>query len=324
MNDNKKIVLIGAGGIGYRHFQSLMDISFPIELVVVDLNKNALERVKSYASANIHKPVQLTCFQDTNSLPAIIDVLIIATSSLVRFKLFKDIVETSDVKNIIFEKFLFPQTSEYDHAFKILREKKIHAFVNTPCRLYPGYITLKEKLNGINYLNVYVSGSNWGLACNIIHTIDVIAYLTDSCNVLISDGTMLDNSLLKSKRDNYIEFTGRMYCQLENSANIILDSESTGESIYKTTIYAEDTIYTISETEQRISITKKGITITQEFPVYYQSQLTARVVEDLILNHTCGLTKYEYSMQWHISLLNAFLKKYNSIIDKDQTICPIT
>lgn len=318
------IVLVGVGGVGYRHFQSLMDLTREINLVLVDKSDEALNRAKAYIGEINNAKIKVMLQNDMEGLPSLIDVLIIAISSMARRDIFERIVNKSQVRFVIFEKFLFPSPEDYEAVKKLLKQKGISAYVNTPCRLYPGYIELRKRLKGMQHIDVLVSGSNWGLACNIIHTIDMLDFLMDSPGGLVCDSTLLDDMIHESKRNGYIEFTGRMNCWLGDSASIILDSEKTGDSIGKTTIYAGDTIYTISETEQTMVVSTKGVSTIELFPIFYQSKLTSQVIKDLLDTGKCGLTRYERSAQWHLALLNAFMEKYDSVTGEKHDMCPIT
>lgn len=320
-----RIVLIGVGGIGFRHFQSLMtDRKHELHLTLVDVDKSALLKAEEYEAQNINNFIKVDYVEDIALVQGAIDVAIIATSSMVRRKIFEELTSRAEVKNVIFEKFLFPKMIDYQEVKQILDIKKIRAFVNCPCRLYPGYVSLKEELRNVNHLDVGCTGSNWGMACNVIHTIDVLGFLLDSYDTLMVDASMLDEEVIEAKRKGYIEFTGRLMCELGNKANIVFDSDKTGETPFKFTIYAGDKIYTILEEQRKMLISHKGECRECDFPIYYQSQLTATVIDELIETDHCGLTRFDDTIQWHTAFLSAFLEKYNQATGSREDACPIT
>lgn len=325
MQKRATVALIGAGGIGFRHFQSLLDMDYPLDLIVVDLQEEALKKAQGYAFGKLGaSDIKATYQNGLGSLPDKIDVLIIATSSLPRREIFEQAAERAKIDYVIFEKFMFPQEEDYACVGRILEKKGIKAYVNTPCRLYPGYVGLKKQLEGEKHIDVLVSGSNWGLSCNAIHVIDAIGYLMGTYGTLATDASSLDSQILKSKREHYIEFNGRLVCRLGDAASIVMDSFSSGEAAFTSTIFAGDAVYTVCEPKQQMWVSRDGVTQAYGFPIYYQSGLTSQVVGGLLTGQGCGLTKYQDSVQWHVSLLRAFLKKYNDATGNDGTLCPIT
>jgi tRNA A37 threonylcarbamoyladenosine dehydratase len=46
--DEINILLVGVGGIGFRHFQSLAAFALPANLMIVDVDQNALNKAKEY------------------------------------------------------------------------------------------------------------------------------------------------------------------------------------------------------------------------------------------------------------------------------------
>ncbi len=319
------IVLIGVGGIGFRHFQSLMNLEHDkINLFLIDVNAEALNKAKEFEKSKHNKFINIVCYENINHLKEAIDIAIIATSSLVRKKIFEQLISTVSIKYVIFEKFLFPQICDYDEVNQIIEKNGIKAYVNCPCRMYPGYIELKKRINPNDRLDVLLYGSNWGLACNVIHTIDVMGFLLDTYDELTVDTSLLDEEIIESKRNGYVEFTGKLICEIGEKVRILFDSEKTGESDYCLTLFCKNSIITISEMNQTMKISQNGSTQVYEFPIFYQSQLTDKIVLEIIKEGKCGLTKYKDTVQWHKTLLEAFSLKY-SIKDSSKTgYCPIT
>ena len=321
---NKSVVLIGVGGIGYRHFQSLLNYESKLDISVIDLDGNALEQAKRYELEKKNNNINVEYYKSISNIPHKISIAIIATSSLVRRKVFEELLEVAEIKFIVFEKFLFPKVEDYEYVKNKLSERGIKAYVNCPCRMYPGYIDLKKEIKNEGHLDVLVSGSNWGIACNAIHTIDVVGFLVDSYGKLFTDSFLLDDEIQDSKRKGYVDFTGRLVCQLSDKANIVFDSEKSGDACCKIAIYTKNKIYTISETEQTIAVFEDGKIEKKPFPILFQSCLTEKIVYELLNTRSCSLTRFENSMQWHVSLLEAFQKKYSSIQGVQKDICPIT
>ena len=183
---------------------------------------------------------------------------------------------------------------------------------------------MKKRLKESDRIDAILTGSNWGMACNAIHTIDVLGYLLDTYDELNVDAILVDDEITEAKRKGYIEFTGRLICNIGEKANILFDSDKTGENAFKLTLFANNSVFTVFEVDQKMIISSKGHSKIDEFPIFYQSQLTAQVIEELIEKSNCGLTQYDDTIQWHKAMLMAFLEKYNKIEGKNTDICPIT
>lgn len=319
-----KIALLGSGNIGFRHFQSMMELQVESEIYAIDTSENALMNVEKYTNNIGNTRVKVIFSKDMSVLPREIDVAIIATSSLVRQQLFERLVEQTNPRYVVFEKFLFPQEKAYEVVRDKLQLNDIKGYVNCPSRLYPGYVELKKHIDKDKGLNIFVHGSNWGLACNAIHTIDKIGYLLGSYDELKCDGTRLDKKIHASKRSGYVEFTGNLICRLGNKATIFLNSSDSINVPFETVICNGDKTYIVSEINQTINYEENGKRKEKFFPILYQSQLTASIVTELVNTSSCGLTRYEDTMQWHLALLRAFKAKYDEINGHVSDFCPIT
>ena len=134
----KNVVIIGAGQLGSRHLQGLKTADIEMSIFVVDNNPQSLNLAKERYNEITENPkiVNINYFQDLGMLPADLDLVIIATGSLIRDQITRLILKQKNVKNIVFEKFLFPSISSY-HAISVLLETKhVNAWVNCPRRMF--------------------------------------------------------------------------------------------------------------------------------------------------------------------------------------------
>ena len=58
--------------------------------------------------------------------------------------------------------------------------------------------------------------------------------------------------------------------------------------------------------------------------IYFQSELSNVLIEDILIHNICHLPTYTESMKLHIPFIESLLKHMNSIDDKIHTVCPIT
>lgn len=316
------IVVIGAGQLGSRHIQSIKSTHHQCKLYVVDSVRESLEKTKTiYESTQVDSLIQEVFYcEKSNSLPEVIDLLLISTGSRPRAAIFKDIASHYQIKNVVFEKVLFQKESDYQEVDTILKDKGINAWVNCPRRMYEGYKALQPLFKG-KTVNMTVNGGLWGMGCNSIHFLDVYSFLTGSTEYSLStDG--VDHDIIDSKRAGYKEFTGTLTAYFANGGTVVLHSANNAIS-HLVTLNTDDTFCCISEVKKECWIKSVERNEVVTFPVPYQSQLTSIVLDSILDNGSCELATYEESAQIHLPLIKgliAFLNKNG--IDTDN--CPIT
>jgi hypothetical protein len=254
MNEST-ILLVGVGGIGYRHFQSLTEIKVRTKLILVDINQDALNKAKEYYETISNDNITIEYSKTIESIPKNIDLAIIASSSLVRRDIIEGVLQKATVKYMVLEKFLFPKKEDYTAVGTLLKKHNINTYVNCPRRMNPGFAELKERLHEKTHIDVFVTGSNWGLSCNVIHAIDIIDYIIDAGDEILScTGELLDEKIIESKRKNYVEFTGKIVGHIGSKANFLIESMDSGEKPLCIYIMTGDTTYLICEAAGSLDI----------------------------------------------------------------------
>ena len=202
------------------------------------------------------------------------------------------------------------------------------SWVNCTRRSWEFYNDLKALLPSSSPINMVVSGKQWGLGCNSIHLLDLLAYLSGTSNDIRIDTSQLDKKILASKRSGYVEFTGTLNGKLGNNSFKFISTMDDSESQIR--IYNDVFNCIISENppvgHAEIKIKDKNNIYNElniQFNVPYQSRLTNHVVENILNTGTCSLTQYEESMRLHLPLITAFLDKIR--LDLGPTdVCNIT
>lgn len=322
------IALIGAGQLGSRHLQGLKTIQLVCKIAVVDPNFDSLriakERFEQLSDNN--NIIEIKYLSTIDDIENIIDLCIISTNSSVRSQITEEIIKKKKVKSILFEKILFQKIEDYTKITDIINKHEIKAWVNCPRRLYYEYISLKKILNDNSKLTFLLSGGEWGLACNSIHFIDLLAYFTNNIEFQFTTES-LDKKIHKSKRDGYIELTGTLVGEMSNGSKIILNSVANSNSPHIITINGDKIICIIDETNGEIRISSQESEWKWEIrkiDILYQSQLTGKIAEDIILTNKCGLTSFADSVKLHIPFISSILEFYNKVEDENSDICPIT
>ena len=324
----KNIALIGVGGIGSRHLQALTKLKDDVDIWVVDPLSESIDKARKLLETE--NPNQnkgnITYCHSVNEIFPNIDVAIIATTSGIRRSVTEELLAKCDVKNIIFEKVLFTKVEDYYAVQKKLVQDSISAWVNCARRLTDFYVYLKSLLSDAKSIDMYVSGKNFGLGCNAIHYLDLLAYLGRNIGDISVDITDLDKEIIPSKRKGYVEFTGKLCGKIGNNSFTLVSSlnDCPNQIILKSNIcdiFIEEKSDVISAKIIRQENTQSEENI--EFPMQFVSGLTNYAVHDILVTGDCNLTSYEDSMKLHIPMINAFLEKINADIGVTD-ICNIT
>lgn len=322
----KKIALIGAGQIGSRHLQSLWNHATAYEqhIFVYDVAQSSLNKCRELLGPETEPKQSEKSITFTSSfadLPQQLDLAIVATNAALRWQVMQDLLRHSAVSHLVLEKVLFQKLAEYDASETLIQEKKIHAYVNCPRRLYPYNLELKDILKGP--LRIDVHGSQWGLACNGIHFIDLMHFFTDAMPVNVTTSE-LDQKIYPSKRSGYFEVMGCLEVEFSDGSRLSLSCSQEPNQAFEIHIRGEAADITIDETSGQIT-SKMPSAFTANIQTPYQSQLTGPLVERLLTSRSCGLTPFALSVQLHrpfVRDLGAFFQKFDGTAYRD--LCPIT
>ncbi|WP_342600373.1 Gfo/Idh/MocA family oxidoreductase [Psychrobacillus sp. FSL H8-0483] len=298
----KSVAIIGAGQLGSRHLQGITKYKNELNIYIVDPFEESLEISKQrFLEVNSHENKRLISLQSIVGLPQELDFVIISTNSKQRLQALRELLNNSHVKYLLLEKFLFPLIDEYDEALSLIRENGVNTYVNCARRMWPNYQELRDVLFNEKNIKLEVQGSNWNLGSNSIHFLDLFFYLTGESNVNI-DISGLDDDILENKRPGYIEFSGTLKVISESGHQLNLTSVINSSLESKIKIQWNERVINISEQKQEINIDGT----INKFPVYYQSELTNKVFEQLIQTGACSLVPFERAVQDHLILLKAF------------------
>ncbi|MDC0090006.1 Gfo/Idh/MocA family oxidoreductase [Gammaproteobacteria bacterium] len=322
------ILVIGAGQLGSRHLQSLMNSSSKLNIYVVDnsneslaLSKTRAEEIENYSNTEV------TYLSNLNEVKSIQFFLtIIATSSAPRYIILSEVLERFDSENIILEKFLFQDIKSYEMAKSIIDKSKSSVFVNCPLRTYPIFNDIKKEID-LEGAPVFISykGGEWvGLACNSIHYIDLMGFLSDS-RLKNIDCSNVDSEIIPSKREGYIEFTGKLTCDYVRGASLELESIRNSEFDSKILIRFGNKSYQIDELSGKYNYYESSqLKKTDRYTIPYQSNLTHKILNQLVKTGSCELPKFEESSMYHQIFLIAMLEKYNEINKSQSKVLMIT
>lgn len=310
----KNIALIGCGQLGSRHLQALASVNRKLKIQVIDPSGDSLKIAESrFKEVSQNFSGNISYHTDITSLEKKLDVVIIATNSKIRRNIIEQLVAQSTVDYLILEKILFTKVEDYMIVEKILKENNIKAWVNCARRMMEFYQSLRKQIKG--HIHFTVTGNAWGLGCNGIHLLDLFAYLIKSQNITLSNN-LIDKTIVESKRPGYIEFTGTVTGYSDHHS-FHMTSFPSNDSPMHITINTPTARYIIQEGNRgtmRVSKHEnKWLWEEQSFTMPFQSQLSNKLVEDILETGNCDLTTYKESSMLHLLFLNNFISLLKEI-----------
>lgn len=323
----KKTAIIGAGQLGSRHLQGIAQSNFDISIEVVEPFKKsretAKERYREIENNNHVKDIQF--FDSIQKLSNSLDLVIVATGSDVRRKVVTELLESKNVDNLILEKVLFQTIEEYTSIAQLLENTNTKCWVNHPRRMFPVYKELKLQLKDATQISYNFQGGNWGLGCNALHFIDHLSYLSDSSNLSL-ENKYLENKIYESKRKGFVEFNGLLTGKIANHTFSLYSNAQETASIFS--IVSDVLIANIDENNGEINIATKENKWKWEHKkekiVYFQSELSNLLIEDILINNKCYLPTYKEAMNLHVPFIKCLLNHMENVTGQKHKLCPIT
>ena len=328
MITEKKIMIIGCGGIGKRHLQSLCKIELPVNIFAIDISEQSLNDSKKLVGKITNDNIKSLKFSTV--LPKDIDEIdlcIIATSSDVRLSILKKLILNYSIKNLILEKVLFQSIKELSEAQNIIYEKKINCWVNCSRREDECWKYIKKIISGQSNMKLYFGKSDWKMCSNSIHMIDLATWLFDDKLVHI-DNSHLEKKIHESKRKGFIEMTGVLSGEFKNGSTFKL------ESIYgipreksKFEIIGDTMKLILSEFDEKgVLYRKDNDWNPEEFDFHrpLMSEKTQNIVKKILETKQCDLPTLDESVEIHKPLLLSFQDHLNKVSNSKYNYCPIT
>lgn len=326
----KKILLVGAGQLGSRHLQGLAKCTNKLEIHVVDPSEKNLEvSISRFQEIDEHINHDIKTYINIEKIQIkSFEVAILATNADVRFDITKSMIENFQIKSYVFEKVVFQSENQFQEINELFTGGNSNRYVNCPRRMWPSYNNLKNIIKDQGKIELTVTGTEWGMACNSIHFIDLLAFLTDENDFQIVQSN-LDNQIYESKRPGFIEFNGEIQLRTANGSvlNIKCNPKSNPDEKPSQQIFLKygDNTIEIRESGQAIDFYSEGKRVkTEDFNIHFQSGLSNIFVDELIVNKICELTTLQESSKYHLILFNVFREKYLQLIGKKLEEIPIT
>jgi hypothetical protein len=187
------------------------------------------------------------------------------------------------------------------------------------------YKYIKSKIGKGELITYMVFGGDWGLACNSIHFIDNMAFLSQETQFVYDYSGI--TSVIESKRKGYVEFTGTFICRQPNSSELILHSREASNAKLRIQILSDNYAWSIDEAGGMMVESSKyedWNETTKQIKIPYQSELSNILAKQILLEGKCDLTSFNESMELHVGMLSSFIDLYNLKTGQNFNYCPIT
>lgn len=317
-----QILIVGTGQLGSRYLQGLAACKLPLHIHVQDIDTGSLTRahdrwMEVVKPSTMHT-VQL--HQAMETVPTSLDLVIVATTAGIRPKVVRRVAEHARVRYWILEKVLAQSEAALDEiAAYVHADPESKAWVNTPRRMLPWHQAIKSKLNHKSPLSLTVTGGSWGLACNAVHFLDMLAWL--SGETLQAVGTeQLDRQWIEAKRPGHWEVLGSLNAQFSGGSSASLTVTSKDLSYC---FHLNDGAYNwLIDEEAGIAKRSDGLEVPGRLS--FQSEVTAELVDSILANGNCLLPSLDDSIDLHRVFLRGMLGHWKSTVDAAASYVPIT
>ena len=314
------VVVAGAGQLGSRHLQGLATSDVPLRIHVHDPDAASLERSKQrwQEAGGTSTQHEVSFSQSLSAVPKEIDLAIVATTASVRPNVVAEIVRQASVRYWILEKVLAQSQGGLDALLGSVASGS-SAWVNTARRTMPWHQEIKSELGLQTPLTLTAPGGPWGLACNAIHFLDLVAWWTgERLDHARTEG--LESAWHESKRPGNWEVMGTLDATFSGGSRAVLTASPAVEDDALLVTDGART-WRIAESEG-LARRSDG----RELPgrVRFQSEMTARVAESILRTGTCALPSLAESADMHRVLIGSLLKHWRQAGHHDASHLPIT
>ena len=315
------ILIAGAGQLGSRYLQGLAKCRLPLMIYVQDISAEPLVRAKErWDEVHGAKTRHFVSFHTSfELLTRQCDIAIVATNADVRPQVIARIANQSKVRFWVLEKVLVQSEAGLDEIMANIGIGS-SAWVNTMRRMLPWHQQLKLQLGLESPLVLKVDGGKWGLACNAVHFLDLLAWWTGETLQEVSTDH-LSQRWFEGKRQGNWEVLGTLVAKFSGGSQAWL-SAGDGEPCYTITLSDHHRSCKINE-EEGLASCSDGVEIPgSRLP--YQSELSADLVESILESGVCGLPTLEESVAIHRVFIRSIFSHWKQAVDPAAICVPIT
>jgi predicted dehydrogenase len=314
------ILIAGAGQLGSRYLQGLAKVGPVLDIHLYDVDKASLDRARERWNevATESTPHRVSLHQSLAGIPARLELAIVATTASARPVVVEAIAAQSHVSMWILEKVLAQSLQGLDSLLKATEFAK-GVWVNTPRRMLPWHQQIKAHLPTQRPLALKVDGSEWGLACNSIHFLDMLCSWTgEQLEEVITDD--LAPHWIDAKRPGNYEIMGTLLARFSGGSSAAL--HVTGGDLHYTFELTDGELTWHMDETAGTATRSDGLSVPGRLP--FQSEVTAGLVETILATGSCELPTLKESVELHRVFLAGLLAHWRKSVDTSADSLPIT
>ncbi len=314
-------LISGAGQLGSRYLQGLAKSHIPLRIYVQDIHEESLVRAEQrwdeVLGPKTHHDVSFHI--SFEPLPRHLDIAIVATTADVRPQVVWEIANHAAVRFWVLEKVLAQSESGLDEIVSHVGAGS-SGFVNLWQRISPWHRQIKSQL-GLNHpMTLKVGGGKWGLACNSVHFLDLLAWWTDEVlQEVYTD--RLNPYWFEGKRRGSWEVLGTLEALFSGGSKAILSTGEDEEAYYYIEVGDGRKSWRIL-VEEGIASCSDGTVIPGRYP--YQSEMSAGLVESILENGRCDLPTLAEAVAMHRVFIRSLQEHWKRVVNPAATFVPIT
>jgi hypothetical protein len=300
------ILIVGSGGIGMRHIESLLKSNKLIKIVILEKYEKQIEKTKNFLKNKNKNKIKISYFKNTHDLfrfNKFFFLVILSTTADVRQQMFLKLISNLKVKNWILEKPICQSLNDLKNYKRFSKLSNI--WVNNHRRYQPIYLALKKFLSeDSDKFNMKVFSKNLGLGCNFSHWIDLAGWLQNSRPRKIYSNDFI--KWIPSKRKNFKEILGGF--KLKYDDQTFLEASSNAEIRKKIFIgeSSNNNFFCIDESKGSLFYKDKVFF----YKKLYQSEMTKKILDDLIKINGCSLPTLSESILGHEVFFKEIIYKF--------------
>lgn len=315
---HRTILIAGAGQLGSRYLQSLVNSPEPLEIHLLSLDRESLamcaRRWQEAGGDNtIHNIVNHLMLA---SIPAALDLVVVSSTAETRPELVEAIAKKCSVNFWVLEKVLARNAQGIARIDRAVSDAK-GVWVNYYMRSQSLYRAVKERLATGQAKNTTVTGGDWGLACNALHFVHLHAWFNES-PISVFDRVDLDSQWHAAKRFGNWEIHGELHAICQNGGRLQMIAKE-GPTRYGLSIQCDEAVWEIIE-EEGVARCSDGSEVVAK--VAYQS--SRPLLLDILSKGTCELPTLQDVMQTDIRFLELMLTCWRQTGHFEATYTPIT
>ena len=309
MKKKPLVLIVGAGQLGSRYLQGLVPIIDMINIIVVDPKESSLEKAKKIISFDISIiKNNIKFFNNFEEIKVnYVDLAIISSTAKGRADLISKVNSFFNPKYWIIEKILEQSNKKIEQIEKLLPYLRGKAWVNNARRIMRFHREVFNEIKNIREskipLDFIYEGSNWGLGCNGIHFIDLISWWISEKEFRITN--LKFDKWLPAKRSGYFEPYGKLILKYKDGSILRLICNNEGDSnnaIILKVFKKNKLISEINELKGEANFFNKKIIYGN---IELQSEMSGRLVRNILESGDCELTPLEESIYQHKLLIKS-------------------